>query len=63
MTDEKICPIMSRPIVAFRRNGVYEVPDTTQHFTPIQCQREKCMAWQNGICRIIYPQVQGRQDI
>jgi len=36
MTDEKICPIMSRPFVDL--SGGWQDPE-------LKCKREKCMAW------------------
>jgi hypothetical protein len=61
MTDEKICPFMSRP--------VFEPPHES-HWTAgmmmegqvkyvfVPCQRERCMAWSNneypnGHCQLI----------
>ena len=43
MTDEKICPIMSRPVsvVLYKESGIVR-----ESFIP--CQREKCMAWEKG---------------
>jgi len=40
MTDEKICPIMSRPLI-----GTGNVYYDLIHFHVVPCQREKCMAW------------------
>jgi len=54
MTDEKICPIMSRPVFVGTLktrnflNIMVGVGDSNFHWElhKVPCQREKCMAWE-----------------
>ena len=44
MTDEKICPIMSRPVhVLTDRTDTYH--DFVNRLIEVPCRKEKCMAW------------------
>ena len=43
MTEEKICPTMSRPVSIPFRNGYGE--STSEHLIEIECKKERCMAW------------------
>ena len=41
MSDEKICPFMSRPSVAYvNDDGIAKF-----QFAPVCCQKEQCAAW------------------
>jgi len=61
MTDEKICPIMSRPVFEppheyYWHAGMMVKGTVKSVFIP--CQRERCMAWSNteypnGHCQLI----------
>ena len=46
MSDEKICPIMSRPIHVpqFESSGGFFIGASTSLFQ-VLCLKEKCMAW------------------
>ncbi len=46
MTDRKICPLMSRPIVDTTSNYAQVILDE------IQCKEEAC-AWWDGDCAIV----------
>jgi hypothetical protein len=48
MTDEKICPIMSRPIMMTKYTDMGDnvhAEETEAIFKEVQCLKEKCMAW------------------
>jgi hypothetical protein len=45
MTDEKICPFMSRGFIAF----VDDIGDCETGLHHIYCQKENCMAWGSKI--------------
>lgn len=61
MTEEKICPIMSRPYISCI-SGKDEFGTRTQYTDVeyVECQKERCMAWDEqkyldkpGRCRLI----------
>lgn len=43
MIEGKVCPFMSRPSVAYvNDDGIAKF-----QFAPVDCQKERCMAWGN----------------
>jgi len=55
MTEDKICPFMSRPYIHhFNKDGYIE---DDERLNQVKCLQERCMAWRqdgtHGFCKLI----------